>query len=127
MFGEPIARREDPRLVAGDGRYLDDLGPEALAAAYVRSPYAHARVVDIDVTDALDVDGLVAIYGNESDQQVRQAIIDQVFSSRGNGKAMVDLVKAEKDQKMKLRMIERMSNQKNCKECSDYLLEILNK
>jgi aerobic carbon-monoxide dehydrogenase large subunit len=62
MFGEPIARREDPRLVRGDGRYLDDLGGDALGAAFVRSPYAHARIVDIDVTDALDVDGLVAIY-----------------------------------------------------------------
>ena len=65
MFGEPIARREDPRLVSGDGRYLDDLGQEALAAAFVRSPHAHARVTDIDVTDALDVDGLVAIYTYE--------------------------------------------------------------
>jgi carbon-monoxide dehydrogenase large subunit len=65
MFGEPIARREDPRLVAGSGRYLDDLGADALAAAYVRSPYAHARIVDIDVTDALDVEGLVAIYTYE--------------------------------------------------------------
>ena len=62
MFGEPIARREDPRLVSGAGRYLDDLGPSALAAAFVRCPHAHARVTDIDVTDALDVDGLVAIY-----------------------------------------------------------------
>jgi aerobic carbon-monoxide dehydrogenase large subunit len=65
MFGEPIARREDPRLVAGSGRYLDDLGADALAAAYVRSPYAHARIVDIDVTDTLDVEGLVAIYTYE--------------------------------------------------------------
>jgi aerobic carbon-monoxide dehydrogenase large subunit len=65
MFGEPIARREDPRLVAGDGRYLDDLGADALGVAYVRSPYAHARIVDIDVTDALDVDGLVAVYTYE--------------------------------------------------------------
>jgi CO/xanthine dehydrogenase Mo-binding subunit len=65
MFGEPIQRREDPRLVSGDGRYLDDLGRDALAAAFVRSPYAHARVVDVDVTDALDVDGLVAIYTYE--------------------------------------------------------------
>src|SRR5439155_5431601 len=62
MFGEPIPRREDPRLVSGDGRYLDDLGGDALAAAFVRSPYAHARIVDVDVTAALDVDGLVAIY-----------------------------------------------------------------
>ncbi|MBC6463414.1 aerobic carbon-monoxide dehydrogenase large subunit, partial [Actinomadura sp. HBU206391] len=61
-FGEPIARREDPRLLTGQGRYVDDLGSGALAAAFVRSPHAHARVVDIDVDAALDVDGLVAIY-----------------------------------------------------------------
>ncbi|MBA2308262.1 MAG: xanthine dehydrogenase family protein [Pseudonocardiales bacterium] len=62
MFGEPMIRREDPRLLRGEGRYLDDLGSNALAAAFVRSPHAHARVLDIDVSDALDVDGLVAIY-----------------------------------------------------------------
>jgi aerobic carbon-monoxide dehydrogenase large subunit len=62
MFGEPIPRREDPRLVTGQGRFLDDLGGQALAAAFVRSPHAHARVVDIDVAGALDVEGLVAIY-----------------------------------------------------------------
>ncbi|MET8000427.1 aerobic carbon-monoxide dehydrogenase large subunit [Nonomuraea glycinis] len=62
LFGEPVQRREDPRLLAGHGRYLDDLGPGALAVAFVRSPHAHARIRDIDVTPALDVDGLVAIY-----------------------------------------------------------------
>ncbi len=62
MFGEPVARREDPRLVSGQGAYLDDLGHDALAAAFVRSPHAHARIRDIDVTAALDIDGLVAIY-----------------------------------------------------------------
>jgi carbon-monoxide dehydrogenase large subunit len=65
LIGEPVARREDPRLLAGRGRYLDDLGHDALAAAFVRSPHAHARVLDVDVTDALDVDGLVAIYTYE--------------------------------------------------------------
>jgi aerobic carbon-monoxide dehydrogenase large subunit len=65
MFGEPIARREDPRLVGGDGRYLDDLGPLALAAAFVRSPHAHARVAEVDVTGALEVPGLAAIYTYE--------------------------------------------------------------
>jgi CO/xanthine dehydrogenase Mo-binding subunit len=65
MVGAPIARREDPRLIRGEGHYLDDLGHGALAAAFVRSPHAHARIVDIDVTGALDVDGLVAIYTYE--------------------------------------------------------------
>ncbi|WP_067832339.1 aerobic carbon-monoxide dehydrogenase large subunit [Actinomadura kijaniata] len=62
MFGDPVVRREDPRLLAGQGRFLDDLGRNALAAAFVRSPHAHARILDIDVADALDVDGLVAVY-----------------------------------------------------------------
>ncbi|WP_189237233.1 aerobic carbon-monoxide dehydrogenase large subunit [Planomonospora parontospora] len=62
LFGEAVQRREDPRLLTGRGRYLDDLGAGALAAAFVRSPHAHAVVRDIDVSDALDVDGLVAIY-----------------------------------------------------------------
>jgi carbon-monoxide dehydrogenase large subunit len=63
IFGEPIARLEDPRLVSGQGRYLDDLGDgTTFAAAFVRSPHAHARVVDVDVAGALEVEGLVAIY-----------------------------------------------------------------
>jgi aerobic carbon-monoxide dehydrogenase large subunit len=62
MFGEPIARVEDDRLLRGNGAYLDDLGHDALACAFVRSPHAHARVGEIDVADALDIDGVVAIY-----------------------------------------------------------------
>ncbi|MGB9378238.1 MAG: xanthine dehydrogenase family protein molybdopterin-binding subunit, partial [Mycobacteriales bacterium] len=65
MFGAPVQRTEDPRLLAGRGAYLDDLGSGALAAAFVRSPHAHARIVDIDVSGALDVEGLVAIYTYE--------------------------------------------------------------
>ncbi|NBO08254.1 MAG: xanthine dehydrogenase family protein molybdopterin-binding subunit, partial [Actinobacteria bacterium] len=64
-FGEPILRKEDPRLVSGQGRYLDDLGHDALAAAFLRSPHASARILEIDVTDALDVPGLIGIYTYE--------------------------------------------------------------
>jgi aerobic carbon-monoxide dehydrogenase large subunit len=62
MLGEGIARLEDPRLLTGNGRYLDDLGHDALQVAFVRSPHGHARITDIDVAAALDVEGLVAIY-----------------------------------------------------------------
>ena len=65
LFGEAVARREDPRLLRGEGRYVDDLGHDAYGVAFVRSPHAHARIVDIDVDAALDVDGLVAIYTHE--------------------------------------------------------------
>ena len=61
-FGERVERREDERLVRGAGRFLDDAGHDALAAAFVRSPHAHARITGIDVSDALDVDGLVGVY-----------------------------------------------------------------
>src|SRR5258707_13843104 len=62
LFGEPIARLEDDRLLRGNGAYLDDLGHDALAAAFVRSPHAHAMLLGIDVSAALDLDGLVAVY-----------------------------------------------------------------
>ncbi len=65
MFGEPIARVEDDRLLRGHGAYLDDLGQDALEAAFVRSPHAHARITGIDVSGALDVAGLVAVYTYE--------------------------------------------------------------
>ncbi|WP_448614803.1 aerobic carbon-monoxide dehydrogenase large subunit [Modestobacter sp. URMC 112] len=65
LFGEPVRRREDLRLITGQGRYLDDIGAGAYAAAFVRSPHAHARVLDVDVTDALDVEGLLAVYTYE--------------------------------------------------------------
>ncbi|MFP4635759.1 MAG: molybdopterin cofactor-binding domain-containing protein, partial [Nitriliruptoraceae bacterium] len=62
MLGAPVARSEDPRLLRGEGRYVDDLGHDAYEVAIVRSPHAHARIVDIDLTGALDVEGLVSIY-----------------------------------------------------------------
>ncbi|MGX7725012.1 aerobic carbon-monoxide dehydrogenase large subunit [Rhodococcus sp. 5G237] len=61
-FGKPIPRVEDNRLVSGNGRYLDDLGHGALAAAFVRSPHAHARILDIAVDAALELPGVHAIY-----------------------------------------------------------------
>jgi len=61
MMGGAVARKEDPRLLRGEGRFLDDLGHDAYEVAMVRSPHAHARVGDIDVTGALDVDGVVAV------------------------------------------------------------------
>ncbi|MGH9209115.1 MAG: aerobic carbon-monoxide dehydrogenase large subunit [Acidimicrobiales bacterium] len=61
-FGEKVERREDQRLLTGAGRFLDDAGHDALAVAFVRSTHAHARITGVDVTPALDVDGLVGVY-----------------------------------------------------------------
>src|SRR5437870_12064086 len=60
--GMRIKRLEDPRLLTGRGRYLDDLGlPRMLFASFVRSPYAHARIVRIDAAAARALPGVVAV------------------------------------------------------------------
>lgn len=65
LFGQKITRREDPRLLTGHGRYVDDVSGSAIAAAFVRSPHAHADIIDIDVSGALDVDGVIAVWTHE--------------------------------------------------------------
>ena len=63
LIGERIPRREDPRLVSGRGRFLDDIDlPNALEAAFVRSELAHARVRSVDTTAAAAHPGVVAVY-----------------------------------------------------------------
>src|SRR5919206_3498047 len=64
-FGEPVERREDARLLAGRGRFTDDLAHDAVEVTFVRSEHAHARLVDVDVTGALDVDGVLGVYTHE--------------------------------------------------------------
>jgi carbon-monoxide dehydrogenase large subunit len=60
--GMRIKRLEDPRLLTGRGRYLDDLGlPRMLFASFVRSPHAHARIIRIDGAAARAVPGVVAV------------------------------------------------------------------
>src|SRR5512145_2625649 len=62
-FGERIKRNEDPRLLTGQGLYVDDVDlPNMLHVAFVRSPYAHARINNIDVSQALQREGVVAVY-----------------------------------------------------------------
>ena len=63
MVGASIKRREDPRLVTGTGRYVDDLSQTAVAHMHVvRSTEAHARIVSIDTTRAKKADGVVAVF-----------------------------------------------------------------
>src|SRR5271165_6853830 len=48
-----MLRKEDPRFIRGRGRYVDDIAlPGMLHLAILRSPYAHARLVSVDVTAA---------------------------------------------------------------------------
>jgi carbon-monoxide dehydrogenase large subunit len=61
FIGVPIKRLEDPRLLVGGGRYVDDLVRPGMAhAVVVRSPHAHARVRRIDARRALARPGVLA-------------------------------------------------------------------
>ena len=52
-LGQPVSRFEDPRLLRGGGRYVDDMVLPRMAFGHVlRSPHAHARIRSIDVTAA---------------------------------------------------------------------------
>ncbi|HEV3230157.1 MAG TPA: xanthine dehydrogenase family protein molybdopterin-binding subunit [Solirubrobacteraceae bacterium] len=60
--GASIKRSEDPRILTGAGRYVDDIKlPGMLHAAFVRSPLAHARVLSVDVEAARALPGVVAV------------------------------------------------------------------
>ena len=62
-FGEPISRNEDARLLTGQALFVDDVQlPRMAHVAYVRSPFAHARINSIDVGQARSLDGVIAIY-----------------------------------------------------------------
>src|SRR5947209_2115773 len=61
-LGARMLRREDARLLRGAGRYVSDVMlPGLLHGAFLRSPTAHARIVEVDPTAALGVPGVVAV------------------------------------------------------------------
>ena len=61
-IGQSVLRREDPRLLRGQGRFFDDLKlADQLHAAIVRSPHAHADITGIDRRAALQMPGVHAV------------------------------------------------------------------
>ena len=61
--GTAVRRKEDARLLTGRGRYVSDLAlPRMRHVAFVRSPLAHARITSVDVGEALETDGVSAVF-----------------------------------------------------------------
>lgn len=61
-FGERVQRLEDERLLKGEGRFTDDVDEGALECCFVRSPYAHARITNVEVSAARAQPGVHAVY-----------------------------------------------------------------
>jgi len=65
-IGKPMKRKEDPRLLQGIARYVDDLRlPGMHYLAFVRSPHAHARIISIDTSAAKSAPGVLAVFTGE--------------------------------------------------------------
>ena len=63
ILGTRVVRVEDPRFLTGEGTYIGNLVlPGALHLSFVRSTMAHARLLDIDASDALAMPGVVAVW-----------------------------------------------------------------
>src|ERR687887_1944959 len=63
LVGRSGARREDPRLLSGRGRFVDDIElPGMLHAQFVRSTVAHATITAVDLSEVREVPGVVAAF-----------------------------------------------------------------
>src|ERR1044072_9070438 len=63
LIGKSVKRVEDNRFITGKGNYTDDIIlPKQTYAAFVRTPYAHAKIVSIDTEVAKAMPGVIAIY-----------------------------------------------------------------
>ena len=77
MFGQRIKRLEDPALLRGRGRYVDDIHlPGMLHAAFFRSPVAHARILRVDLAKAAALPGVAAAYAIDD---LRRRLTDTVM------------------------------------------------
>ena len=75
FVGQNVPRREDRRLVEGQGLFFDDVKRHGMGYVhFVRSPYAHARIQSIDVSAALELPG---VYGTLTGDEV--AILTDPF------------------------------------------------
>ena len=69
-MGHSLKRKEDPRFLRGQGKFVDDIQlPGMLYLDIVRSPYAHAKIVKIDSSKAMAIPGVVAVITGETLKQ----------------------------------------------------------
>jgi len=85
-IGASVKRREDHRLLTGQGRYVDDVSaPGQAHVAFVRSPHAHADVLAIDPAPALAMDGVLAVFTGRDLVADGVGTIPTLIAERGGG------------------------------------------
>jgi carbon-monoxide dehydrogenase large subunit len=67
VIGQRQVRKEDPELITGQGRYVENISiPGMLWVYVVRSPFAHANIKGIDTSKAEAAQGVMAVYTGET-------------------------------------------------------------
>jgi carbon-monoxide dehydrogenase large subunit len=62
QIGEPKRRKEDDRLITGQGQFADDIDfPKSAHASVLRSPHAHAKIKSIDISAAREMPGVLVV------------------------------------------------------------------
>ena len=68
--GQPVTRVEDTRLITGQGKFTDDQKlPNMVHGVFTRSPYAHAKIVSINIDEAKKMPGVIDIFTGERLQE----------------------------------------------------------
>ena len=71
VIGQNVRRREDPRFLRGEGRYVDNIKLDGeLHVVFVRSPMAHAKITDLDVSAARELPGVKVFTNADTPLQV---------------------------------------------------------
>ena len=65
-LGNAVTRKEDPGLLTGSNEYVDDLDIDAAQIVFVRSTMAHAILLEVDISEAVNMPGVLAVYTAEN-------------------------------------------------------------
>jgi carbon-monoxide dehydrogenase large subunit len=85
-IGAPVRRREDRRLLTGQGRFAADVNaPGQIHAAFVRSPHAHAEVVALEAAPAHAVAGVLGVFTGRDLAADGVGPIPTLVAERGGG------------------------------------------
>src|ERR1700690_972371 len=100
ILGNAVRRLEDPALLTGVGKYVDDLvEPNMAHVAFVRSPVAHANVVSVDVTEASSMPGMLnrPVFASDKVRFVGDIVAAVVADTRAQAVDAAELVVVDYD------------------------------
>src|SRR5690625_4786643 len=88
VIGARAPRHETKRILRGRGRYIGDIVlPRMLHLVFVRSPYAHAKILSIDITEAQAYPNVVAIFDGKDLAAVCKPLMGVSANHKGHKSA----------------------------------------